>query len=201
MKKFVLSFVLAFVAVTLSAQETPIYLQQGTQSISGFISFSANSLIQQSTGILYNYYLKDDLALRANVRLGYNNVTSEYSNGDTKVERTDVDNEFRLGAGIQKSLIKSRRFNGYVAADALMGVLGQKDIYGERTDKTTAFEIGIRPAMGIEFHFVDKFFVGLEWGYDVLFNNQKFDERSSVRNTVLDVADLSSACFRVGFNF
>ena len=56
--------------------------------------------------------------------------------------------------------------------------------------------------MGIEFHFVDNFFVGLEWGYDVIFNSTK-DEDSSYKtnNSILDVADLSSATIRVGFNF
>ena len=201
MKKLIISLTLAFAAMTLSAQESPIFLQQGMQSFSGFVSFSNNSLFQQTTGILYNYYFQDDFAIRANVRLGYNNHTDEYSFGAETTERTTVNNDIRLGFGVQKSLIKSRRFNGYIAADALAGLLSEKRIYNNNTDESSSFEFGIRPAMGIEFHFVNNFFVGLEWGYDVLFNNKEIDDNQKVNNTILDIADLSAASLRIGFNF
>lgn len=201
MKKLILSIVLASVAVAASAQESPIYLQQGTQSFSGYVSYSYNSLFKTTSGILYNYYFMDNLALRANVRLGYKNTTDEYTLDSSTIEMTNVNNDFRLGLGLQKSLVKSRRFNGYIAIDALAGVQNAKVTRDNRTDKTSSIEFGARPAMGVEFHFVNDFFVGLEWGYDVIFNNSDLSSTHSVNNTILDIADLSSACFRVGFNF
>lgn len=200
MKKLMISVVLAFAAMTLSAQESPIFLRKGTQSLSAFGSFSQNSLFQTTSGIMYNYFLDDDLALRANVRLGFNNENRKNTDSDFTTEETS--NNFRLGAGLQKSLIKSRRFNGYIAGDALVGFLSQREKWGDNERKSSSFEFGLRPAMGIEFHFVDNFFVGLEWGYDVIFNSTK-DEDSSYKtnNSILDVADLSSATIRVGFNF
>ncbi len=201
MKKLILSIILAGAAMTLSAQESPIYLQQGTQSFSGYVSYSYNSLFKTTSGILYNYYFMDNLALRANVRLGYKNTTDEYTLDSSTIEMTNVNNDFRLGLGLQKSLVKSRRFNGYIAIDALAGVQNAKVTRDNRTDKTSSIEFGARPAMGVEFHFVNDFFVGLEWGYDVIFNNSDLSSTHSVNNTILDIADLSSACFRVGFNF
>ena len=200
MKKLMICVVLAFAAMTLSAQESPIFLQKGTQSFSAFGSFSANSLFQMTTGIMYNYYINDDMAVRANVRLGFHNENTENTESDYTVEETS--NNFRLGAGLQKSLIKSRRFNGYIAGDALLGVLSQRETRGEYESKSSSFEFGLRPAMGMEFHFVDNFFIGLEWGYDVIFNTTNDKGRSvKTRNSILDVADLSSATVRFGFNF
>ncbi len=201
MKKLILSIVLASVAMAAPAQESPIYLQQGTQSFSGYVSYSYNSLFKTTSGILYNYYFMDNLALRANVRLGYKNTTDEYTLDSSTIEMTNVNNDFRLGLGLQKSLVKSRRFNGYIAIDALAGVQNAKVTRDNRTDKTSSIEFGARPAMGVEFHFVNDFFVGLEWGYDVIFNNSDLSSTHSANNTILDIADLSSACFRVGFNF
>jgi hypothetical protein len=201
MKKLILSIVLASVAMAASAQDSPIFLQRGTQSFSGYVSVSNNSLIKTTSGILYNYYFHDDVALRANVRLGYNNKTEEYDYETIKSEVTNINNDFRLGIGLQKSLVKSRRFNGYIAIDALAGLQKGKTIQNDHTTETSAIEFGVRPAMGIEFHFVNDFFVGLEWGYDVIFNNLDDNDHHKVNNTILDIADLSSACFRVGFNF
>lgn len=200
MKRLFIIAALALSALTLSAQESPIYLEQGTSSLSGFFSYSTNSLFRRSTGIMYNYYIQDGLALRANVRVGYNNDTTEDSSGATTYKTSYIDNNFRAGVGLQKSLIKSKRFNGYVATDVMAGIIGSKTKMGDNVNKDSTFEFGIRPAMGIEYHFVNNFFIGLEWGYDILFNSKKTDYRK-VSNTIVDIADLSSASLRLGFNF
>ena len=208
MKKGLLFVVLTFMSFSLFAQNSPISLREGTRSLSGFLSASANSMFPHTTGIMYNVYKEDDFAIRYNVRLGYN-MTVEITGDEPANKTTHVGNEFRIGGGIQKSLVKSKCLNGYVAADALIGVVGSKAQLNDNEPTIhSTFEFGIRPAMGIECHFITNFFIGIEWGYDVIFNTCKPDSDDywgptvdKARNTILDVADLSSVCLRVGFNF
>lgn len=204
-KSFICFLALVLAGISLSAQESPIQLHQSSQSISGFITVSANSFFPTTTGIMYNYYLKDDLALRANVRVGYNKNVTEVTYGDSSTKNiTETGNNFRLGAGLQKSLVKSRRFNGYASIDALAGLMKAWDVDDDSYYSTyyeSVFEFGLRPAMGIEFHFVNNFFVGMEFGYDVIFDTGKKDKNTKIHNTILDVADLSSATVRLGFMF
>ena len=93
----------------------------------------------------------------------------------------------------------------------LVGELSEKNTHkysgsDEYTTKSTTFEFGLRPVMGLECHFLSNFFVGAECGYDILFNNKKHKNEGgetsvTSKNTVLNICDLATFMVRIGFNF
>lgn len=207
MKKLILLFIVLFVSANVIAQNDYFDFKRGMSSLSGFgnLMTNDNAVFGMTTGIMHSYYIKDGLATRTQIRLGYtkDKVDKEDNNFDTYSEAL-------LGLGLQKSLISGKRLNGYVGIDGLIGYNSLKTTYGEDTYyKKTVSEYGLRPFMGIQFYFDSHFFVGVEWGYDILFNNAKAKnvngdtetKNKLSRNTIVEVTDLSALCLRIGFGF
>ena len=129
---------------------------------------------------------------------------------DKEDNNYDTYSEALVGFGFQQSLISGKRFNGYAGVDGLIGNTSLKTTYGENNYyNRTVSEVGLRPFMGIQFCFDSHFFVGVEWGYDILFNNAKSKDVAGgaetknklSRNTIVEMTDLSALCLRVGFGF
>lgn len=152
------------------------------------------------TGITYNYYVADGLALRTQVRIAY---------GTDKKDKEDVvytnTTDFLLGLGLQKSLVQSRMFNGYAGVTLLAGCMGNKMVNDANFAKTTEFEFGLRPFMGFEHFFAKNFFISVEWGYDVTFAFRKTQDTAESKTIALskgiNIGDLSNFSVRLGFYF
>ena len=205
-KLLILSIVLLFSANAI-AQDKDSDFTKGKSALSGFVNTmtNANAVFRTTTGIMYSHYFRDGLASRTQVRVGHtkNRISKEDKDYDTY-------SEVLLGLGLQKSLISGKRFDGYAGVDGLAGTNSVKETYSDNNYyKKTVTEYGLRPFMGIQVFYDSHFFVGLEWGYDVLFNNAK-DKRVNgptttdnklSRNTIVEVTDLSAFSLRIGFNF
>ncbi len=198
-----LFFIVIFLGICASAfaqKPTTVVVDKGTSSLAGFSSVCRNSLYSTMTGVIYNYYLADGLALRSQLRVAFG---SDRKDKEDNIYTNTYD--LLLGLGVQKSLIQSRMFNGYVGATALAGGMGNKNISNDTFVKTTKLEFGVRPFMGFEHYFVKNFFLGVEWGYDITFILEKAQNNTESMITSgskeINLGDLSNLLIRFGFNF
>ena len=206
MRKLLFGVIAMFSVCFASFAQESVNDWKGINTLSGFGSAVINKYtpLKFNSGILYSHYVTDGLAVRGQFRLGYSN---DKLDKDDKVFNTS--NDFLLGLGIQQSLVKGRKCDGFVGVDALGGLSrdtshADKDYYSDNH-----VQFGVRPFMGINFHFDTHFFVGLEWGYDVLFESSS--DVSKVGGTKTDTKnyrtfavafdDLSSISLRIGYAF
>ena len=200
MKKAIVLLMALFLSLSAIAQVT--VFEEGTNTLAGFGNVMTNedAVFDATTGIMYTRFLQDGLGLRLQARVGYAKDKLDAEDKDY-----NINSEVLVGAGLQKSLVTGKRLNGYVGADALLGSYAEKDIYTESSTVHSTTEFGVRPFMGIQLGFDTHFFVGLEWGYDILFNNSRVKYGDTIhklsRNTIVDMTDLSSLSLRIGYAF
>lgn len=211
MKKVLISIIaMSIIGIgQMNAQEklTCVNVSKGTAALHAYVNITPNSpAFPFASGIAGGYYLLDGFAVRGNIKVGYSS---------DKLDKDDISydtySEFLLGAGVQKTLVKTKRLNGYVGADLFFGTAIEKEYYDDGSgsqlwDRGNTLEYGLKPVLGIDFYFAPQFYLGLEMGYDILFNNKRAKSSDGTQNklytnTIIDIANLTNFGIHLGFCF
>lgn len=205
-KLFVLAALL--ISATMFAQKNNVIVDKGTWTTSLGVSLGGNPIGLagpiSDAGMQGSYYLADGLAVRT--KLGFGLMNSKENKDDNY---WSVVTKFHVGAGVQKTLVTSRNLHGYVGCDLNYYSLGVKENSPESSvtfEKTSENMVSIKPFVGIEYHFVPNFFIGVEWGCDTLLYSEKFSDSDHSPEKVdgmlsVGLFDLSAASLKLGFCF
>jgi len=122
------------------------------------------------------YFLKNDLAIRVGLNLGFDNErTNVYGNGSNEGHYTEANSTFLLNAGIEKHFKGTKRLSPYVGGDILVGTVGYKgktensdgtdyEANLNITQKSSNFTLGLRGVVGADYYIAPKVFIGGEVG-------------------------------------
>jgi len=181
----------------------------------------------------FRYFLQDQIALRVGFGLTQTANTNRYyeNPGSGKGFERDVYSRFGLNAGVEKHFTGTGRLSTYLGADVLLQKIsastkwensdGNGYVDGQ-TRKTRGFNaagdnasfgFGLRAVAGADYYFVEKVYLGAEfgWGFIASKEGKTKDENTvgGVSNTVetkstggnFELAPNITAGLRLGFIF
>ncbi|MCU0416505.1 MAG: hypothetical protein MUE33_04890 [Cytophagaceae bacterium] len=192
-----------------------------------------NSGFAGTPNLRFRYFLQDKMA----VRLGFNyskfTETNKFYGASSSDEGTQKINSsvFGLNLGIEKHLAGTNRLSTYAGADLLLRFAGASEKWEkydgtgfnndyERTLKGAnsngdngSFGFGLRAVAGAEYYFVEKVYLGGEfgWGFTAIKNGKTSDEVTTAGTTTTTETESNGGTFnlnpalsagiRLGFRF
>ncbi|MCD6201307.1 MAG: hypothetical protein J7K46_05810 [Bacteroidales bacterium] len=155
-------------------------------------------------GIKYRYFLSENMALRAVVRIGFSNTTQITQQADSENDLLELKNINRsysvlLKPGIEKHFLRYNRLSPYIGAQLLIGYNTNQrieehqdnhEIYLTKWENSPGhFNLGTDMFAGFDYYFIKKLYFGLEIGYGVYYNKDlKFkytDEKYPDQNNAI----------------
>jgi len=187
MKKISLLPIIILLPVVLFAQK-PVSGDMGvTFGINGLSTVNLTTNFGSGSTLLFRYYLKDDLAVRARLNLTINSATTEQSDTSGNSQKDVLkNNAFSLNLGVQKDFGTGlKHLEPYITAELVIGS-GKSGIDENttvtkkgnvtttevvKTDPGNTFSFGIQSNAGFNYFFTDHFAVGAEFGYGLAFTS------------------------------
>ncbi len=178
MKKVLLTAVAVFAFGFANAQESTSYKPtKGTvttevQLVGGLLNTDFDN--SNFGGAKFRYFLKDDLAVRAGLLL---NNSKEVDNVNQTNTTTDIDNNFKFNAGIEKHFAGTERLSTYAGLDLSVG-FGKESFEETDTNFSEVTEqkfssFGFNIFSGADYYIAKKVFLGVEAGLQFSTNKAK----------------------------
>lgn len=150
----------------------------------------------------FRMFRSQDMALRARGDIYY---TSDRMDEDNK----DTEFYIALAPGIEWHVLQDERYSVYYGAELELALRTSRQHRGDETNKNMNgddyFGFALNALAGIDFHFLERLYTGIELGYGLSFRSYRDAEVNGnvIENDASDfyLGRFASSRFRLGFRF